>query len=308
MKRYIALLVLVASLLPGLAAAQGGDHALIVPAGQHVAGNIATVTQDIEVYGAVDGDVTSWSGNITVSGAVGGDVISYGGHVLIGDAARVGGHVMALSGGLQRERGAVVAGQLLGGEQGSEALASLFDLFMPAPSPTGGDALIGRLFFGAALGVFLLAFCLLCIALWPGRTAATSMTLGRLPYRALALGLLTTALLALLLLPIAALLTASLVGMPLLVLLMLVAQVPYVYGLAALMRVPGARIAARGGNMALVDRTAIMSAAGLTLLIALVSMAAPLWGLALFYILASPGLGAALLNRGGLLVPIKVAR
>ena len=37
-------------------------------------------------------------------------------------------------------------------------------------------------------------------------------------------------------------------------------------------------------------------------------MLAPQWGLALFYMLASPGLGAALLSRGGLLAPAEQRR
>lgn len=305
MRRYAALLVaLVALLSPFSAAAQGQEGALVIPAGRRVAGNVATVARDIRVEGAVDGDVTSWSGNIEVTGSVGGDVVSYGGRVTLGGAARVGGHVLALSGGLRHERGAAVVGQAIGDERGAPALASLFDLFTPVPASVAGAGLIGRLFFGAVLGVFLLAFCLLCVAFWPGRTAAASVALRRLPLRALALGLLTTALLALLLPPVVALLAATLIGMPLIVVLLLAAQAPYVYGLAALMRSIGARFAGRSGPRAPLDRATIGIAAALAALIALVAAVAPLWGLALFYVVASPGLGAAILSRGGFAVPL----
>jgi hypothetical protein len=41
----------------------------------------------------------------------------------------------------------------------------------------------------------------------------------------------------------------------------------------------------------------------MVLLITIAAALAPLWGVALFYLAASPGLGALLLSRGGLLVP-----
>jgi hypothetical protein len=42
----------------------------------------------------------------------------------------------------------------------------------------------------------------------------------------------------------------------------------------------------------------------LVLLIAVVVALAPLWGLALFFLMASPGLGAVVLSRGGIARPI----
>jgi hypothetical protein len=40
------------------------------------------------------------------------------------------------------------------------------------------------------------------------------------------------------------------------------------------------------------------------LLIALAVALAPLWGLTLFFLVASPGLGAVILSRGGMALPI----
>ena len=42
----------------------------------------------------------------------------------------------------------------------------------------------------------------------------------------------------------------------------------------------------------------------LVLLIAVVVALAPLWGLALFFLVASPGLGAVVLSRGGMAQPV----
>jgi cytoskeletal protein CcmA (bactofilin family) len=313
---FLRLLVLLGVLLPAGAAAQEREAPLVIPAGQTYAGDLATITRDIHVEGAVAGDVTSWSGAIVISGRVDGDVVSYSGRVTIQAGARIGGHVLASGGALQRDATATVAGQAIRGESGGVALANLLDLFSPAGA-SGGAAAVGRTLFGAALGVFLLAFALLCIAFWPRRTAAASLALRQAPGRALALGLLTTLLLALALPPLAALLAATLVGLPLLLVLLALIQAPYIYGLATLARAVGAplhppapaparpqgekRISRRDGDSP--SRATLLFAGGLALLVAAGAALAPLWGMALFYLLASPGLGAALLSRGGLLVP-----
>jgi cytoskeletal protein CcmA (bactofilin family) len=298
-------------LLPAGAAAQEREAPLIIPAGQTYAGDLATIARDIQVAGEVVGDVTSWSGAIVISGRVSGDVVSYSGRVTIEAGAHVGGHVLASEAGLQLDRAAAVAGQTIRSENGGVALANLLDLFSPGNTSSGGAA-VGRGLFGAMLGVFVLALALMCVAFWPRRTAAAARTLRRMPARAAALGLLTTLLLALLLPPLAALLAATLVGLPLLLVLLAIIQAPYVYGLASLARAaPGAA----DGNDGQLDSTRVrptslaiggptlLLAAGLALLVAIVAALAPLWGLALFYLLASPGLGAALISRGGLLAP-----
>jgi hypothetical protein len=302
MKRYVVLLMSIALFLSPFAARaqQGQGDTLVIPVNQHVAGDVATVERNIRVDGVVDGDVTSWSGSITIAGSVGGDVVSYGGAVTITATGRVGGHVLASGGVLQLAAGAVVAGQMIRAEGGGGALASLLDLLTPAPNIAAGGA-IGQVLFGAAIGVLLLAFCLLYMAFWPRRTAVASATLQRLPGRALALGLLTTTMLALLVLPVAGLLMASVIGLPLLIVLFVVAQVLYIYGMATFVRFVAMWKAPM--HQPEVDVRTIAIALGLVLLIAICTALMPLWGLALFYLLASPGLGAAILSRGGLALP-----
>jgi cytoskeletal protein CcmA (bactofilin family) len=310
--RVIALLCL---LLPAAAAAQEGEAPLVIPAGQTHVGDLATITRDILVEGHVIGDVTSWSGAIVVSGRVEGDVVSYSGPVTIQAGARIGGHVLASGGALQLDAGAAVAGQTIRGDSGGVALANLLDLFSPSGA-SGGEAAVGRALFAVALGVFLLAFTLLCIAFWPRRTAAASLMLRQAPGRSLVLGLLTTLLLALALPPLAALLAATLVGLPLLIVLLALMQAPYVYGLATLMRAsaphfpPTSSLADGEGEYRALrrngegpSRTTLVVGAALALLVVIGAALAPLWGMALFYLLASPGLGAVLLSRGGLLIP-----
>jgi cytoskeletal protein CcmA (bactofilin family)/uncharacterized membrane protein len=302
----LRIILLVSLLLPASAAAQPSEGALVIPAGTTYTGNLATVTRDVRVDGVVAGDVTSWSGDIEVRGRVDGDVVSYSGRVTLAAGAQVGGNILAAGGALRLDAGVAVAGQAIRGEGGGTALANLLDLFSPADAD--GGAAIGRALFGVALGVFLLAFMLLCIAFWPHRTAVASQTLRRVPGRSAVLGLLTTLLLALALPALVALLAATLIGLPLVVVLLVVAQAPYVYGLATLVRMLGAsRPQARAVSPLRAgegpNRITLVAAAVLGLLIALGALLEPFWGLALFYVLASPGLGAVLLSRGGLVVP-----
>jgi hypothetical protein len=307
MKRYIVLVLLGLWLVPVAVLARGTNDALVIGADQHVAGSVATLAQDIRVDGIVDGDVTSWSGAITIAGRVGGDVVSYGGDVTVMPTGQVGGHVLASGGVLRQDPGAVVAGQKISGGAGG-ALASLLDLVYPT-SPGGQNDAVGRALLGLALAVLLAAFCLLYTAFWPGRVALAGDTLRRLPGRALGLGLLTTLALALALLPLAGLLVASVVGVPVLLALLALMLALYVYGLVVLART----LSARGGPET--QQPAGLAANGkmvattlaLVLLVAIAVVLAPLWGLALFFLVASPGLGAVVLSRGGMALPV-VAR
>jgi hypothetical protein len=300
----LRLILLLCLLLPVSAVAQDREAPLVISSGEIYDGDLATVTRDIRVDGAVAGDVTSWSGAIEISGRVDGDVVSYSGQVTIKPSARIGGGV------LQRDDRAAVAGQTIRGESGGVALANMLELFYPSDE-TGSDAVVGRVLFGAALGVFLLAFTLLCIAFWPRRTSTASLMLRQAPGRALALGLLTTLLLLLALPSLVALLAATIVGLPLLIVLLVIIQAPYIYGLATLARAAGmaggtatqrtfSLISSEGES---VSRVTLLVAGGLALVVAVVAALAPLWGMMLFYLLAGPGMGAVLLSRGGLLVP-----
>jgi hypothetical protein len=301
MKRYLQLAIMLLGLLalPGIARAQGPDDTLVVGAGQHIPGDVATVTQDIRVDGVVDGDVTSWSGAITIAGSVGGDVVSYGGPVTIAATGRVNGHILASGGALHMDSSAIVGGQPIRGGESGGALASVLDLFMPS-ADIDGIGTIGRVLFGAGLGVLLLAFCLLFVAFWPYRTATASVALQQLTGRALAIGLLTSGMLALTLLPVVALLAASLIGLPLLVALIALIAALYIYGLAVSAYALASQRA--GATAAHIDIRTITSAVGLILLIAIVAALTPTWGLALFALVASPGIGAAILSRGGTLL------
>lgn len=286
-------LALALALLPGLALAQ--PRPIEVPAGTVVPGDLATFDQPIIVWGAVEGDVTSWGGDIFVAGTVRGDVVSYTGHVELAPAARVEGNVMALAGGLVHEPGAQVAGAQLGAEPlpSGVVLASVAAIFDP---PGSAERDLPQPLVSGILGLVAGLLALACTVVWPRRTRGMSLAVRRLPGRSLGIGLLTTGLLAPLLVILAALLALSLVGLPLILPLLLALQIPYLVGLAGLAQALGARMAPRSPS------PLAATAAGLLAVLAplmIIGALAPLWSAAIFYLVASIGLGAAILSRGG---------
>jgi len=68
-------------------------------------------------------------------------------------------------------------------------------------------------------------------------------------------------------------------------------------------------LSARGGSPAttgVISGQMLAYTLALVGLIAVVVALAPLWGLALFFLVASPGLGAVVLSRGGMAQPVVV--
>lgn len=296
----ITLVLLFVLLIPP--AVQAQEDTLHVSADQQVQSDIATARRDIIVDGVVAGDVTTWSGDITINGHVQGDVVSYSGTIELGPLARVDGHVLALAGGVTEIAGAQVAGQLIGDESvGSGAVASLIDLF-GQPQHTG-ENVVSNVLVSLALTFIALLLVAASVWRWPLRTEGIRRTLVAMPWRSLALGLLTTLLLAVLLVPLSVVLAVTLIGLPLILALVLFLQLPYIYGLAVISQVVGQRLLPFSQQTTAVPTTV---AGAVLLLIPLLGlgMLAPLWGACVFYMLSSVGLGAAILSRGGVFAPL----
>jgi hypothetical protein len=296
----VALLLALLLLLPGRALAQNAEAPLRVEAGQQQRSDVVTLQRDIVIDGSVEGDVTSWLGDITVTGKVSGDVVSYSGAVVLAEGARVEGSVMRLAGAIEQHSGAQVAGQVIGEVPIGGMAASLLDA-SGRPLTTSAGWLSYSL-LSALLALFTLAIALAAALVWPRRTANISGVLLRAPWRSLALGVVALLLLAQVLVLLAGVLALSLVGLLLLPPLLLLLHLPASYGLAVLAHVL-VRRPGRGPERA-VTPAALALTVGLMLLpIVLLGVLSPPGGLLLFYLLASAGLGAALLSRGGVLAP-----
>jgi hypothetical protein len=287
-------LLLAAALLPLRVAAQTATPApalLRVAADETIQGNVATVGQDILVEGTVQGDVTSWSGDITVSGQVTGDVVSYLGRIDVAASAAVQGNLLALAGDLRSAPGAQVAGQVIDTQIDGALMSSM--LALDGEPGFQLDSWLAYLLFSVLLLLLTLTLAGLGLTSGQRRTRAAAQAVRYAFWRVLGLGLLTTLLLALLLLPLAALLSLTLVGLPFILALLVLLQAGYICGLVVVLLPLTRRV---GPTMAAVS--------GLVGLLLAVGALAPLVSGLLFSLLASPGVGALILSRGGALVPV----
>lgn len=270
----------------------------LVASGEHRTGNLATIRHAIRIEGTVAGDVTSWVGTITIAekGHIGGDVVSYGGTIVLRGSAQVDGHVLALVGTIQQEPGTRIAGERLTPWPDAGLGASVTD-FAGGPPASGADEPIGPI-LSTTLLLATMVIAAGSVAIWPHRTERISQTLQHLPAYSVALGVLTTLLLGALLLTFSALLALTLLGLPLVLGLLLLIHLPYIYGLVALANLCAHRLTRRPPGRA---RLWLVPASALALLVPLLllGLASPLWSALLFYLLASSGLGALLLSRGG---------
>lgn len=290
--------LLITSFEPAYAQSDSNEQMLFVGPNETVESSISTVDQAIVIDGVVLGDVTSWSAAITINGHVHGDVVSYSGVISINESARIDGNVLTVGGSIVYETAVPqVAGQVIEGAPGGSAVFGLVDIIRPSSAKSGdpNDALL-RNAFTIAGAFLLLALCTMMSLLWPHRSAMTAQALQNNPMRSAILGYLTTALLALLAVPIGGLLTITLVGLPILLPLLLLIHIPYAYGMTALGQFIGQQI--RPGHS---EFATPLGVAILLIPIVLTSFLFPLFALILFYLSASIGLGAALLSRLGTL-------
>lgn len=293
----VALLFLLAVLLlPGPVQAQETEP-LTVSASEQIMGNIATLQQDIHVEGTVQGDVTSWVGTIEIDGYVTGDVVSYGGTVLVGPTARVDGSVLVLAGSVTRPDENQIGGQFI-----SDDVLRLVPADITPPdnqSLAAPVAWLRYLLLSATLTVLTIALGGFSALIWPERADRASTILIAQPWRAWALGLVTTLLFLLLLAPLFVLLALSLVGLPLILVGLLCCQLPFVYGLVILAQSlcrPFVTTKSKSNNR--ISLVLLLPVLLLLLLPVIIAGAVSLiWSTVLFYLLASAGVGAVLLSR-----------
>jgi hypothetical protein len=251
---------------------------------------LATVFRPIRTQQPVSGDVVSLLGDIVVDSPVDGNVASVLGRVTVEPGARVAGDVFAGAGAIQAAAGAIGGRQLAG--PGSAALGAV----LKSSGAQSFSAVTVRTLAGLLGALVTLALSALVVMLWPQRTLQTSRVLPRRPWLALSIGVLITGLLALLALPLLALLALTVVGLLAVPLLLMLVHLPYIQGLAAVGQALGRRLT---GTVTV--GSALWGIAAQLVLVTLLGIFAPLAGLVAFYLLASLGLGAQLLERQALI-------
>ena len=189
---------------------------------------LVAIGRDLIVDGEAYGDVAAVEASIDISGRVTGDVVVLGGDVRLLPTAWVGGDVSALGGVIRAEPGAHVEGRMVSYPTASSAWVSLME------GPSLGLGFASRLVVGAKLALLAAwaALLLLLFAASGREVLGTADGVRREPFRSFCVGL--TGVLALVLTGLFfSVFTGGLVGVPLLVLVVLLAMILKLWGMVA---------------------------------------------------------------------------
>jgi len=201
---------------------------------------LVAIGRDLIVDGEAYGDVAAVEGSIDISGRVTGDVVVLGGNVRLLPTAWVGGDVSALGGVIRAEPGAHVEGRMVSYPTASSAWVSLME------GPSLGLGFASRLVVGAKLALLAAwaALLLLLFAASGREVLGTADGVRREPFRSFFVGL--TGVLALVLTGLFfSVFTGGLVGVPLLVLVVLLAMILKLWGMVAVFYALGEWLARR---------------------------------------------------------------
>ena len=106
------------------------DRTLVLPAGEHVTGDLYLLGGTVTVDGTVDGDLVVLGGQVQLNGSVGGDLLAAGGTVVLDGS--VAGDAR------------VAAGQLtVGGKVGKDLAVAVGEATISSRGVVGGDLILG---------------------------------------------------------------------------------------------------------------------------------------------------------------------
>ena len=227
--------VLLAAVAAAPAVAAGGpDASSAHPVALHLAaGSVArrqlvAVGRDLVIDGRALADVAALQGSVVVNGSVAGDVVVLSGGARLGPAARVEGDLFVVGGAIQAAPGARIGGRAVSYPTASSAWLTLLEgptLGLPARSPL---VLGGKLALLAAWAALLMLF----FATSGRQLLDTAESVRTEPFRAFFVGL--TGVVALLLTALFfSAFAGSLLSLPLLVLVVLLAVVLKLWGMVA---------------------------------------------------------------------------
>ncbi len=214
--------------------------ALTVAEGSIARRQVVALGRDLQVFGEAEAGAAAVGGSVRVGGNVGGDVIVLGGDAVLDGGARVEGDVFVLGGAIEMAPGAVVSGRSVSYPTVHAAWLVLLEgptLGLPALS---GPVVAAKL----ALLAAWLAWLLLLFVFSGRAVLATSAGVASEPFRNFFVGLAGVFSLFLTALFLSAV-AASVVGLPLLLLVIFVAVLLKLWGMVALFHASGLWIARR---------------------------------------------------------------
>ena len=206
----------------------GKPEALRLARGSYVSDQIVAIGRDVIVEGEALADVAAVNGSVEVSGRVAHDVIVLGGDARLHPTAQIGGDVSVLGGVVRAAPGAHVEGRMVSYPTASSALLTMVE------GPTLGLGFASPLVVGTKLALLAAwaALLLLLFAASGREVLSTADDVRREPFRSFFVGL--TAVLAIVLTGLLfSVFTNGLAGVPLLVLVVLVALLLKLWGMVA---------------------------------------------------------------------------
>jgi hypothetical protein len=212
---------------PGSAASSGRPPALRIESGS-VSHQLVGVGRDVIVNGEALADVAALDGSVEVAGHVTGDIVVLRGHVRLASTARVGGDIFVVGGTIRAAPGAQTSGRMVSYPNASNAWLTLLE------GPTIGLGFASRLVLGAKLALLSgwAALLLLFFAASGRQVLETAGGVQREPFRSFFVGLTGVVSLVLTGLFFSAF-ARGLIGVPLLVLVVLLAMVLKLWGMVA---------------------------------------------------------------------------
>ena len=193
-----------------------------------VAHQMVAVGRDLVIEGEALSDVAALDGSVDVSGRVTGDIVVLRGNVRLAPTARVGGDVFVVGGTIRAARGAHTGGRMVSYPNASSAWLTLLE------GPSIGLGFASRLVLGAKLALLAAwaALVLLFFAASGRQVMETADGVRREPFRSFFVGL--TGIVCLLLTGLFfSAFARGVIGVPLLVLVVLLAMVLKLWGMIA---------------------------------------------------------------------------
>jgi hypothetical protein len=297
-----ALLLLAACLLPaapGMGQTPGErsepesseDTAYHLQGGSIARQRIVVLGRDLIVDGEARSHAVALNGSVRVSGSVDGDVIVLDGDALLSGSARVGGDVFVLGGRIVAADGSAIGGRSVAYPEASDLWITLIQ------GPVVGLSAFSPLVLGAnlALLAFWVVVCLLLVGFSRRELLSTSDSVLQQPFYNFVVGLTGVAAMTLTAIFFSAF-SGALLGVPLLILVAVIALVLRFWGMVAVFHALGDWLARRFK----IDPPPLpLTAATYGLLALGVLKFLPLIGIWTWSIATFIGVGAALSTRLG---------
>ena len=292
-------LLLAVSATPAFADGNGGrivfGESFTLESGEVMDGDLVVLGGSVvlETRSRLDGNVVVMGGSARVAGEVDGDLVVFGGDVVLRSTAVVDGDLVTIGGNVQRDPGAVVRGNEVGGLE-FEGFPR-FGAFPTRFTFDRGVDLWSRSIFNVFRDIFvalaLAALGLLVVLFWPKQTGVVGQATLAAPLPSGGVGLLTAVVAVVLMVLLAITICLS----PVAFLLGVALLVAGVFGWIAVGLLVGQRLLEAFKVKGI---TSLMAVAAGTLLISLLS-AIPCLGALIAFVVGCLGLGAVVLTRFG---------